>query len=196
MPNDVVFPLSSLPHGQPSPFLPPPPTEMSRIFHGKIIGDPYRPAKSITSFELDPAVNVGELVSRWNHYFVWDEACIPGKELEKLRFTGDDLCDEVVKFLGMGGGDMLVKLEAYMSSTPREKWEKCVLQFWTNIDGPPPPGVDTSNGRYCPNFDIASNSRSLSRGQEVFWKYVSPILTSLLHFSLVGGPLTFHVNGT
>ena len=127
MPNVVEFPLSSLPHGQPSPFLPPP-TEMSRIFHGKITGDPYRPAKSITSFDLDPAVNVGELVSRWNHYFVWDEACIPGKELEKLRLTGDDLCDEVVKFLGMGGGDMLVKLEAYMSSTPREKWEKCVRE--------------------------------------------------------------------
>ena len=117
---------------------------------------------------------------------MWDEACIPGKELDKLRSTGDDLCDDVVKFLRMGKGDMLVKLEEYMTSTAREKWEECVERFWMSVDGPPPPRVDTSNGHFRPNFDVTSKTGSLSRGQEVFWKYISPILTSLLHFSLVG----------
>jgi hypothetical protein len=158
---------------------------MSRIFHGEITGDPYRPAKSISSFDLDPDVNVGDLVARWNHYFIWDEDCIPGKELEKLRSTGDDICDDVVQFLGMPKGDMLVRLERYMSSTQREKWDQCVERFWTSIEELPT-GVDTSSGRFRPNFDIASKNGSLSRGQEAFWKYVSPILTSLLHFSLVG----------
>jgi hypothetical protein len=36
----------------------------------------------------------------------------------------------------------------------------------------------------------------LARGQEVFWKYISPILTSLLHFSLVGISSDFPVNQT
>jgi hypothetical protein len=161
---------------------------MGRIFHGDIIGDAYRPAKSITSFDTDPDVKVGELVSRWDHYFIWDEACIPGKELETLRATGDDLCDNVVKFLGMGKGDMLVKLEDYMASTPQGEREECVERFWSSITIRPPAGVDTSDGRFTPNFESPSKTRSLSRGQEVFWKYISPILTSLLHFSLVGEP--------
>src|SRR5271155_4035563 len=120
---------------------------MDRIFHGKITGDPYRPAKPITSFDLDPDVEIGDLVSRWDHYFIWDEKCIPGRELEKLRWTGDDLCDSVVEFLGMGNGDMLVKLEEYMNSTSREKWEDCVERFWAGVEGIPPAGVDASNGK-------------------------------------------------
>ena len=164
---------------------------MGRIFHGDITGDPYRPAKVITSFDLDPDIHIGDLVARWNHYFIWDEACVPGKELEKLRSTGDDICDDVVEFLGMGKGDMLVKLEEYMESTPREKWRECVERFWTSVDRPPPSEVDTSDGQYRPNFETVSRYRSLSRGQEVFWKYISPILTSLLHFSLVGKSLLF-----
>jgi len=163
-------------------------TTMSRIFHGEVTGDPYRPAKAITSYDFDPDVQVGDLCSRWDHYFVWDEACIPGKELEKLRWTGDDLCDEVVKFLGMGKGDMLVKLEEYMSTTPRDEWDVCVRRFWESVERQPPNGVDTSKGTFRPNFECQSKSRTLSRGQEVFWKYISPILTSLLHFSLVGIP--------
>jgi hypothetical protein len=159
---------------------------MARIFHGEITGDPYRPARSITSYDLDPDVQVGDLVARWDHYFIWDEACITGKELEKLRWTGDDLCDDVVKFLGMGRGDMLAKLEEYMSTTPTDKWDVRVRKFWESVDGQPPNGVDTSDGEFRPNFEHQSKCRTLSRGQEVFWKYISPILTSLLHFSLVG----------
>jgi hypothetical protein len=159
---------------------------MARIFHGEITGDRNRPAKPITSFDLDPDVKEGDLVSRWDHYFVWDEACIPGRELESLRWTGDDLCDKVVEFLGMGRGDMLGKLEDYMESTPREKWDECVEKFWSSVEIQPPLGVDTSKAVFIPNFDTASPSRTLARGQEVFWKYISPILTSLLHFSLVG----------
>src|ERR1700731_1050154 len=161
---------------------------MSRIFHGEITGDPYRPAKSITSYDLDPDVQVGVLCARWDHYFVWDEACIPGKDLEKLRWTGDDLCDEVVKFLGMGKGDMLVKLEEYMSTMPMDEWDVGVRRFWESVERQPPNGVDTSEGKFRPNFEFQSKSRTLSRGQEVFWKYISPILTFLLHFSLVGIP--------
>lgn len=159
---------------------------MVRIFHGDITGDPYRPAKSISSFDLDPDVDVGDLVARWDHHFIWDETCIKGKDLEKLRWTGDDLSDNVVKFLGMRGGDMLGKLENYMASTPRAKWEVCVEQFWASVEGTPPEDVDSSAGRFCPNLEHASKQRSLARGQEVFWKYISPILSSLLHFSLVG----------
>ena len=159
---------------------------MSRIFHGKITGDRTRPAKPISSFDLDPDVKEGDLVVRWDHYFVWDEACIPGRELEKLRWTGDELSDKVVEFLGMGKGDMLQKLEEYMASTRREKWEECVERFWSSVEKQPPTGVDSSNGQFLPNFDKPSSSRTLARGQEVFWKYISPILTSLLHFSLVG----------
>ena len=161
---------------------------MGRIFHGEITGDRYRAAKSITSYDLDPDVHVGDLVARWDHYFIWDDACIPGKELERLRWTGDDLCDEVVKFLGMGTGDMLLKLEEYMAAMPREKWDISVRRFWESLEGRPPNEVDTSEGQFTPNFDGRSKPRTLSRGQEVFWKYVSPILTSLLHFSLVGIP--------
>jgi hypothetical protein len=159
---------------------------MVRIFHGEITGDPYRPAKPITSLDLDPDIREGELASRWDHYFIWDEACIPGKELEKLRLTGDELCDDVVRFLGMGRGDMLVKLEEYMASTPREMWEGCVERFWKSVEDRPPSGVDTSHGIFRPDFEMGSRGACLSRGQEVFWKYISPILTSLLHFSLVG----------
>jgi len=125
---------------------------MTRIFHGKITGDPSRPAKSITSRDLDPAVRVGDLVSRWNHYFIWDEACIPGKELEKLRWTGDDLCDEVVKFLGMEKGDMLIKLEEYMAATAREEWDDAIRRFWESVEGRPPNGVDACEGQFCPDF--------------------------------------------
>jgi hypothetical protein len=159
---------------------------MVRIFHGDITGDPYRPAKSLASFDLDPDVDVGDLVARWDHYFIWDEACIKGKDLEKLRWTGDDLADDVVKFLGMGGGDMLGKLENYMASTPRVKWEVCVERFWASVEGTPPEVVDSSAGRFCLDLEHASEQGSLARGQEVFWKYISPILSSLLHFSLIG----------
>jgi hypothetical protein len=159
---------------------------MVRIFHGDIPGDRNRPAKPISSFDLDPDVDVGDLVSRWDHYFVWDEACIKGKDLEKLRWAGDDICDEVVKFFGMGGGDILVKLEEYMSSTPREKWENCIERFWSSVEGPPPHAVASSLRSFCPDLEHTSRPGSLPRGQEVFWKYISPILTSLLHFSLVG----------
>jgi hypothetical protein len=165
---------------------------MVRIFHGKITGDPYRPAKPITSFDLEPDIQIGELAARWDHYFIWDEACIPGKDLEKLRLTGDDLCDEVVRFLGMGRGDMLGKLEEYMTSTPREKWDGCVERFWKSVEGQPPIGVDTSQGCFRPDFERSSQGPCLARGQEVFWKYISPILTSLLHFSLVGISLFVH----
>lgn len=159
---------------------------MGRIFHGEITGDPYRAAKLITSFDLEPDVQVGELVARWDHHFIWDEACIPGKELEKLRSTGDEDCDAVVNFLGMGKGDMLAKLERYMSSTPRKDWEGCVERFWRSIEEQPPSGANSSNGGFRPSFGTTSEPRSLERGQEVFWRYISPILTSLLHFSLVG----------
>jgi hypothetical protein len=159
---------------------------MVRIFHGEITGDPCRFAKPITSFDLDPDVEIGDLVARWDHHFIWDEACIKGKDLEKLRWTGDDICDDVVKFLGMGGGDMLVKLEEYMTSTPREKWDDCVKRFWAGVEGQPPDGVNGSDGTYRPDLEHSSGLRTLARGQEVFWKYISPILTSLLHFSLVG----------
>src|SRR5277367_3561258 len=131
------FPLNS----RRQPKIPTLSTTMSRIFHGEITGDPYRPAKSITSYDLDPDVQVGDLCARWDHYYTWDEACIPGKELEKLRWTGDDLCDEVVKFLGMGKGDILVKLEGYMSRTPREEWDVCVRRFWESVEGPPQNGI-------------------------------------------------------
>jgi hypothetical protein len=159
---------------------------MGRIFHGKITGDPYRPAKILTSHDLDPDVAVGDLVSRWDHYFIWDEACVKGKDLQKLRSEGDNICDEVVKFLGMGKGDMLAKLEHYMSSTPREGWNPCVEKFWTHVNSQPPHGITSSNGRLKPHFGFASEAGTLARGQEVFWRYISPILTSLLHFSLVG----------
>ena len=158
----------------------------NRIFHGRISGDPYRHAKTLTSADLDPDVQLGELVTRWNHYFVWDEACVPGKELEKLRWSGDDLSDEVVELLGKGQGDTFLKLEQYMSSTPRDKWEGCIERFWSSVEKDPPRAINSSKGDYCPNFEHPSELRSLSRGQEVFWKYISPILTSLLHFSLVG----------
>jgi len=157
-----------------------------RIFHGDITGDPWRPAKPITSYDLDPDVKEGDLVSRWNHYFIWDSACSKGKELENLRWTGDDRCDDVVQFLGMGRGDMLAKLEDYMMNNPRENWDPCIERFWQTVERRPPSGIDSSKGMFCPNFEYASQSRTLSRGQEVFWKYISPILTSLLHFSLVG----------
>jgi hypothetical protein len=159
---------------------------MGRIFHGEITGDPYRPARSLTSSDLDPDVKVGDLIVRWDHYFIWDEVCVPGKELEKLRWTGDDLCDDVIKYLGMGKEDMLVKLESYIASTPREEWADCVQRFWTSVEGQPPNGVGTSEGQFLPSLDHTSKPRSLVRGQEVFWKYISPILISLLHFSLVG----------
>jgi len=159
---------------------------MTRIFHGEIQGDPSRPAKSITSRDLDPDVDIGDLVARWDHYFTWDEFCVKGKDLEKLRLVGDDLCDDVVRFLGMGRGDMLAKLEKYTSSTPREEWDPCVERFWASAEGPPRERVDTSHGVYVRNFDRSSPEGTLSRGQEVFWRYISPIMTSLLHFSLVG----------
>lgn len=159
---------------------------MSRIFHGEITGDPYRSARSLNSSNLDPDVSVGDLISRWNHYFVWDQACVPGKELEKLRLEGDDLCDDVIRYLGMGSGDMLAKLEGFIASTPQEEWPECVRRFWIEVEGQPPNGVDAFEGQFLPNFDHDSKPRSLARGQEVFWKYISPILTSLLHFSLVG----------
>ena len=159
---------------------------MSRIFHGEITGDPYRPAKPITSSDLDSDVKEGDLVARWSHYFVWDDACVKGKELEKLRWTGDDLCDDVVRFLEMGRGDLLAKLEDYMGSIPRGEWEPCVERLWASIEGRPPHSVDSSHGIFRPNFERASLSGTLSRGQEVFWKCISPMLTSMLHFSLVG----------
>src|SRR5271163_3000588 len=131
---------------------------MTRIFHGEIQGDPYRTAKSITSRDLDPDVRIGDLVARWDHYFTWDEFCVKGKDLEKLRLVGDDLCDDVVRFLGMGRGDMLAKLEKYMTFTPREKWDPCVERFWSSVEGPPQDGVDTSNGGYVPDFDKVSTA--------------------------------------
>lgn len=159
---------------------------MGRIFHGEITGDPNRPAKRLTSCDVDPDVEVGDLVAQWDHYFIWDEACIKGKDLEKLRSEGDEICDDVVKFLGMGKGDMLAKLEGYISSTPRKNWRPCIAKFWESVNTEPPPGANSANGRLRPNFDSTSDSGTLSRGQEVFWRYISPILTSLLHFSLVG----------
>jgi ER-bound oxygenase mpaB/B'/Rubber oxygenase, catalytic domain len=159
---------------------------MSRIFHGRVSGDRFRPARSLTSADLDPDVQVGDLVSRWNHTFEWDDACIKGKELEKLRWTGDDLCDEVVEFLGKGQGDLLAQLENYTSSNPREKWDLRVERFMDSVEKNPPPSIDSTKGHYSPNFEQPSEPLSLSRGQEVFWKYNVGILTSLIHFSLVG----------
>jgi hypothetical protein len=159
---------------------------MDRIFHGEITGDPSRPAMLLASPDLDPDVEGGDLISRWGHYFEWDEACIRGKELEELRWTGDDLCDDVIEYLGMEKGEMLTKLEGYMASLPRDQWAECIKRFWSSVEGQPPNGVDASEGQFLPNFDHASKPRSLARGQEVFWKYISPILTSLLHFSLAG----------
>jgi hypothetical protein len=89
---------------------------MGRIFQGQISGDAYRPAKSMPSADLNPKVRNGDLIRFWDHYFEWDYACIPAWELEKLRRIGDDVCDRVVEFLGMGSGDMLTKLEDYMNS--------------------------------------------------------------------------------
>jgi hypothetical protein len=159
---------------------------MGRIFHGAFSGDRHRLAKSISSTDLDPKIQNGELVRKWDHYFEWDDVCVPGRELEKLRWIGDDVCDRVVEFLGMGKGDMLVKLEDYMNSRPREKWDSCIEEFWSLVERVPPDGVDTSNGKYKPQFSTTSPVRTLSRGQEVFWRYNSPIRTSLLHSSLVG----------
>jgi hypothetical protein len=168
---------------------------MVRIFHGQISGNPYRPAKSISSAGLDPKVENGDLVRKWDHYFEWDEACVPARELEKLRWTGDDVCDRVVEFLGMGKGDLLAKLEEYMDSTPREKWDSRVEEFWSLVETVPPRGVDVSDGKFIPQFNPTSPVGTLSRGQEVFWRYISPISTSLLHFSLVGTPrLTIRAN--
>jgi hypothetical protein len=163
---------------------------MVRIFHGEISGDPYRAAKSISSTDLDPKVANGDLVCKWDHYFEWDDACVPPRELEKLRWTGDDVCDRVVEFLGMGKGDLLAKLEEYMAAWPREKWDSRVEEFWRTIETAPPSGVDVSDGKFVPQFNATSPVGTLSRGQEVFWRYISPISTSLLHFSLVGTTTT------
>jgi len=159
---------------------------MGRIFHGKIFGDPYRPAKRLSSIDLDPKLKTGDLVHRWDHYFEWDHSCIPGRELEKLRWTGDEVCDRVVEFLGMGKGDMVDMLEDYMNLHPREKWATCIEEFWSLVETEPPSGIDISYGKFTPDFNASSPSGTLSRGQEVFWRYISPILTSLLHLSLVG----------
>jgi hypothetical protein len=160
--------------------------DTGRIFHGKITGDPYRPARLLRSHDVNPPVQKGQLVARWNHHFIWDEKCIPGDELQSLRGIGDDVCDEVLTFLGLGRGDMLEKLEGYMTSTPRAEWAACVEKLWSMIETQPPEGVDSSHGLYQPKIDGTSAPCTLVRGQEVFWRYVSPILTSLLHFSLVG----------
>jgi hypothetical protein len=159
---------------------------MGRIFHGQISGDAYRPAKSISSADLNPKVRNGDLIQICDHYFEWDYACIPARELEKLRRIGDDVCDCVVEFLGMGSGDMLTKLEDYMDSKQRENWDPRVEEFWRLMEKVPPSGVDVSDGKFIPQFNFTSPVGTLSRGQEVFWRHVFPILTSLLHFSLVG----------
>jgi len=159
---------------------------MGRILHGEISGDPYRAAKRLSCIDVDPEPEAGDLVHRWDHYFEWDHACIPGRELEKLRWTGDDVCDRVVEFLGMGKGDMIAKLEDYMNQHPRDKWGSCIEEFWSLVERVPPSGVDMSYGKFTPEFNATSPAGTLSRGQEVFWRYISPILTSLLHFSLVG----------
>jgi hypothetical protein len=158
---------------------------MSRIFHGDISGNPNRPSRPLASHDLDPDVNIGDLVSRWDHYFTWDQYCTKGKDLKHLRQRGDDLCDNVVRFLGLKKGDLLSKVETYMATTPRKDWDSSVELFWSSVEGLPR-GINTSHGKYQPNFETPSPPRTLSRGQEVFWKYISPILTSLLHFSLVG----------
>jgi len=164
---------------------------MNRIFHGTITGDRSRPAKEIGSFNPDLDIKVGDLIGRWDHYFIWDGDCVRGRDLEGLRGIGDETCDRVVTFLGMGKGDMLEKLEGYMSSTRRADWVDCVDEFWRSVETEPADWIFSAHGRFQPSFNSTSDPGTLSQGQQVFWKYVFPILTSLLHFSIAGLSIFF-----
>lgn len=170
---------------------------------------------------LEKAKN-GELTSRNGYMIEWDDVrtsasvvkllltlpmqdCVRATELEKWRRKGDDLCDGVVRCLGIGPGhDGLQMLLDYLDRTPEQARDPRVTAFWDEVSRPPPPAISgfasVSGEKGEVPLAEATPVTSLNRltrypprtvagGQAVFWRYSPEIFTALMHFSLAGGTL-------
>lgn len=101
------------------------------------------------------------------------------------------------------GQDALAAIEVELA---KPEPERCVRDFWADVNREPPAGVsayvdevgvdekmESSRGR--PEEAMRRNDRfgegdrrepSLEEGQAVFWRYSGGIFTALMHFSLAG----------
>ena len=167
---------------------------MQRRNHGTISGDKNRPSKTVSAENLNPDIAIGELAERWGHCFEWDEHCLKGYELEPFRLEGDEICDAAVQTLNAKGEDQLSAIESYVEAAGKlvnmDDTDDPILAFWAQITQPLPESLETTNMTHralTPNYDTSLNTfPCLSDGQGVFWRYSTPLITAMFHFSLVG----------
>jgi len=125
----------------------------------------------------------GQILQRWGYCMEADEKIIRPQQLERLRFEGDELADQVVHALELKpGNDNLKKIEQYLSNTPEEQRNPSVVQFWEEMNAVPP--FHTKSDKFdkelfTPQATMKANNRlaqpSVTEGQAVYWRYSTEI---------------------
>ena len=116
----------------------------------------------------------GEVIEIWDHVFRWDDKCFPLAKANVFAHRGDALADAALPLIQgpagkAGGTDLFARLEAAAtgSDPPRE-----VRALWHQLHATGP--------------DWPSREQ-MRRGADVFHRYATQFLASLLHFSLSAG---------
>ncbi|CAE6396002.1 unnamed protein product [Rhizoctonia solani] len=116
----------------------------------------------------------GTICSKWDFVFKWDENCVKASTLEEWRHHSDNLCDEALVEVfpnasSSTGIDVLEAVERRAKQGPG-----AARNFIDHVTCMPPEGIRASDDQ-------------IRRAQTFFYTYSSPILASLMHFSLAGG---------